>query len=95
MQLQVGVCRGDVRGAQPLVIGSAFVPLQRDRLLEFAVLAPGHGNVFTKRDVTRVDAQFFEDLRAEVSAGMRWEEPYEGAILFMEAVMPWGLSRGP
>ena len=37
--------------------------------LDFDVLAPGHGNVFTKRDVTE-SREFFEDLRAQVSAGM-------------------------
>jgi glyoxylase-like metal-dependent hydrolase (beta-lactamase superfamily II) len=37
--------------------------------LDFDVLAPGHGNVFTKQDVTE-SRQFFEDLRAEVLAGM-------------------------
>ena len=37
--------------------------------LDFDILAPGHGNVFTKRDVTE-SREFFEDLRAEVSAGM-------------------------
>ena len=37
--------------------------------LDFDVLAPGHGNTFTKADV--VEARiFFEDLKAEVSAGM-------------------------
>jgi glyoxylase-like metal-dependent hydrolase (beta-lactamase superfamily II) len=37
--------------------------------LDFDILAPGHGNVFSKRDVTE-SREFFEDLRAEVSAGM-------------------------
>ena len=37
--------------------------------LDFDILAPGHGNVFTKRDVTE-SREFFENLRAEVSAGM-------------------------
>ena len=37
--------------------------------LDFDTLAPGHGNVFARRDVTE-SREFFEDLRAEVSAGM-------------------------
>jgi len=37
--------------------------------LDFDVLAPGHGNTFTKADVVEART-FFEDLRAEVSAGM-------------------------
>ncbi len=37
--------------------------------LDFDVLAPGHGNVFTKKDVVEART-FFEDLRREVSAGM-------------------------
>ena len=49
---------------------SEWIKLYRTvEALEFAVLAPGHGNVFTKRDVTE-SREFFEDLRAEVSAGM-------------------------
>jgi glyoxylase-like metal-dependent hydrolase (beta-lactamase superfamily II) len=37
--------------------------------LDFDVLAPGHGAVFTKSDVTET-REFFEDLRNQVSAGM-------------------------
>jgi glyoxylase-like metal-dependent hydrolase (beta-lactamase superfamily II) len=37
--------------------------------LDFDVLVPGHGALFKKADVTEA-RQFFEDLRAEVSAGM-------------------------
>jgi glyoxylase-like metal-dependent hydrolase (beta-lactamase superfamily II) len=37
--------------------------------LDFDVLAPGHGALFKKADVTEA-RQFFEDLRADVSAGM-------------------------
>jgi glyoxylase-like metal-dependent hydrolase (beta-lactamase superfamily II) len=37
--------------------------------LDFDVLAPGHGALFKKADVAEA-RQFFEDLRAEVSAGM-------------------------
>ena len=37
--------------------------------LDFDVLAPGHGNTFTKADVVEART-FFEDLKAEVSAGM-------------------------
>src|SRR6185503_18159169 len=44
--------------------------------LDFDVLAPGHGNVFTKQDVVE-SRQFFEDLRAEVSAGMAAGKPLE------------------
>ena len=38
--------------------------------LDFDILAPGHGNLFAKRDVTEA-REFFEDLRADVEAGMR------------------------
>jgi glyoxylase-like metal-dependent hydrolase (beta-lactamase superfamily II) len=38
--------------------------------LDFDVLAPGHGSLFAKRDVTEA-REFFEDLRADVEAGMR------------------------
>jgi glyoxylase-like metal-dependent hydrolase (beta-lactamase superfamily II) len=37
--------------------------------LDFDVLAPGHGSLFKKADVTEA-RMFFEDLRREVSAGM-------------------------
>ena len=37
--------------------------------LDFDVLAPGHGSVFKKADVTEARV-FFEDLRREVTAGM-------------------------
>jgi glyoxylase-like metal-dependent hydrolase (beta-lactamase superfamily II) len=37
--------------------------------LDFDTLAPGHGALFKKADVIEA-RQFFEDLRAEVSAGM-------------------------
>ena len=37
--------------------------------LDFDILAPGHGALFRKADVTEA-RQFFEDLRGEVSAGM-------------------------
>ena len=37
--------------------------------LDFDILAPGHGALFTKADVTEA-REFFEDLRREVSAGM-------------------------
>jgi glyoxylase-like metal-dependent hydrolase (beta-lactamase superfamily II) len=37
--------------------------------LDFDVLAPGHGNLFTKADVVEARV-FFEDLRREVSDGM-------------------------
>ena len=37
--------------------------------LDFDTLAPGHGALFRKADVTEA-RQFFEDLQAEVSAGM-------------------------
>jgi glyoxylase-like metal-dependent hydrolase (beta-lactamase superfamily II) len=37
--------------------------------LDFDVLAPGHGSLFKKADVTEARI-FFEDLRREVSAGM-------------------------
>ena len=38
--------------------------------LDFDVLAPGHGSLFAKRDVTEA-REFFEDLREDVDAGMR------------------------
>ena len=37
--------------------------------LDFDILAPGHGALFKKADVTEA-REFFEDLRREVSAGM-------------------------
>jgi glyoxylase-like metal-dependent hydrolase (beta-lactamase superfamily II) len=37
--------------------------------LDFDILAPGHGALFKKADVTEA-REFFEDLRAQVSAGM-------------------------
>jgi glyoxylase-like metal-dependent hydrolase (beta-lactamase superfamily II) len=38
--------------------------------LDFDVLAPGHGNLFAKRDVTEA-REFFEDLRSDIESGMR------------------------
>jgi glyoxylase-like metal-dependent hydrolase (beta-lactamase superfamily II) len=37
--------------------------------LDFDILAPGHGSLFARRDVAE-SREFFEDLRAAVSAGM-------------------------
>jgi glyoxylase-like metal-dependent hydrolase (beta-lactamase superfamily II) len=44
--------------------------------LDFDVLAPGHGALFKKSDVTDT-RHFFEDLRDAVSAGMARGEPLE------------------
>src|SRR5690606_6505431 len=44
--------------------------------LDFEVLAPGHGALFKKSDVTDT-RHFFEDLRAAVEAGMAAGKPLE------------------
>jgi hypothetical protein len=38
--------------------------------LDFDVLVTGHGSAFSDKAVVRDTRQFFEDLRAEVAAGM-------------------------
>jgi glyoxylase-like metal-dependent hydrolase (beta-lactamase superfamily II) len=58
--------------------------------LDFDILAPGHGAIFTKAEVTAT-REYFEDLVAAVSAGMAAGRPLEELkrTLLLEKYRDW------